>query len=367
MIFNLEAVCAKNVVNGRFPVLQSKYICWRTKYRTMKKILFFAVLSLSISSQAQLGGLLKRGEKAAKAATKSEVPTEGVSSPMHQKYMGKIVFASTDTDIKKTQENEAAFLTKATLGSPIYFRVYMDNSLFNYVQKMYPKESSLIIGTHAKYKIRWFLDGAEAGFSIIQEKQFDSEEKEKWTTFKGALKSADGTYFIGTNLFPDFVKEQQAKLSMGDHKFKMEILPYMDYPETKEGAVVATGEITLTVAKNVIDANDPNVCLPTAKMTDKTIIPKIITAFKNDKLSTGAGEVKEVRVVSQKWNILTHKVTGRPLRRFVSAAIATSKNGKCAYREYDFFQDFDGVKYQDEIYLEGYSDEKEVNCKCLKP
>ena len=92
----------------------------------------YPFLVFSFNGQVQLGGLLKKAKEKGSAAAKAAVVTEGISSPLHQKYMGKIVFAGTDTDIKKAQENEAAFISKATLGNPVYFRVYMDNSLTNY-------------------------------------------------------------------------------------------------------------------------------------------------------------------------------------------------------------------------------------------
>lgn len=316
----------------------------------MKKIILFTLLALAIHAQGQKSGAFA---------------TEGISSPIHEKYKGKIVFANTDAAIKKKQENEALFIGKATFGDPIYFRVYLDNSLGNYAQKLLPNASSAAIIAGAMYKINFYLDGTAAGSSFITEDLFKSTDKESWTTFKGALKTADGATFIGANLFTDFVKEQESRLTVGDHKFRMDLLPYLRNPEAKEGSVIATGEITLNISKNIIDPNDPAVCLPKAKLSDKPLEAKLIAAYKKN--GTFDGDFKELRIISTKWETMNHKATGAVLRRAMTAVVAVTKNGKCSYRTLDFLQDFDGVKYQEEIYAEEHlMSQKEISCKCLK-
>lgn len=318
----------------------------------MKKIILFTLLAFSLPALAQ--------NKKSGAFI-----TDGISSPIHEKYKGKIVFASTNAAIKNKQENEADFINKATLGNPVYFRVYLDNSLGNYAQQLLPKASSATIIANAMYKVNFYLDGAAAGTAFITEDLFQKTDKESWTTFKGALKTADGDTFIGANLFADFVSAQESRLTVGDHKFRIDLLPYLNNPETREGPVVASGELTLTVGKNVIDPNDPAVCLPKAKMTDKLLETKLLAAYRAN--GTFGGEPKEVRIVSSKWEIRNHKISGAVLRRAVTLVVAVTQDGKCRYKKLDGLQDFDGVKFQEDVYLEAHLlGEKEVNCKCLK-
>lgn len=326
----------------------------------MRKIILAAFLACSLSSQAQLGGLLNKAKDKvtgkAKAAVTPDMPTDGVTSPMHQKYMNKIVFASSDEGVAKGAEKESMFLTKFTLGEPVVFRVYMDNSLANYLK------SRPFPDTHGRYKIRFLLDGVEALTSGLSTSAFEKEGKQKWTTWRGALKSPDGEMYLVLPLFNEFLTVNESKLTIGDHQFKIEVMPLQDYPEEYVGPVVASGEITMSVKKSVIDKTDSKICMPKALMVDKVLEAKIIAAFKTQ----GWPEVpKEVRITSNKWNISRHKVTGIIMRRFVEAYVGSNKNGKCMKQSFNFYQDYDGSGYQDEVYLEGIGSQYEISCSCL--
>jgi hypothetical protein len=350
-----------------------------------KKIMLTGALAFSLCGHAQLGGLMKKAEKAVKKesrtgptasaaggiASKGASPTDGVTSPLHQKYMGKVVFSAANIPMGK--ENEAAFITSANAGDPIYFRVYMNDSQTNYLQKLLPGQSREALMANGMFKLKYYLDGVECGSAKAHETRFTGDEKSRFTTFRGALRSSEkNDDLIGMDGFARFyfgeqrklVAEQPAMLSPGDHKFRVDVLPYFENPQT-EGPVIASGEITLTARKIVIDPNNPDVCLPKAEMTDKALEAKLIAAFKkNGEFGT---DPKELRITSQKWEIGRHKVTGRIINRYLEAAVVTSKNGRCSYRRYDFFQDWDGTGYQENsTYMTNYSEETEISCKCLK-
>lgn len=327
----------------------------------MKKVILAAFLVCSLSSQAQLGGLLGKAKDKisgkAKAAVTPDVPTDGMTSPLHTKYVNKMVFASTNEAIDKGKEDETKFLTKFTLGDPLLFRVYMSNSLCNQLKSQKFNE------VHGKYKIRFYLDGGAAFERLIDNAYFTNEERQKWTTWRGALKSPDGDNYIGISIWNDFVAENEAKLTMGDHNLKIEILPYQSYPDDFTGPAAATGEITMTVKKSVVDPNDVKACLPKAGMVDKALEAKIMTAFK----AQGWSEVpKEVRITSTKWNIVRHKVTGIITSRYVEAFVGSNRSGKCLKQSFNFYQDHDGSGFQDDVYLQGIGSQYDISCQCLK-
>lgn len=349
--------------------------------------MLLAIILSSLNGSAQLKGLVKKAEKAVKkeatgssgqsttsgsviSGPKKDFPTDGVTSPMHQKYMSKVVFSASNIEFGK--ENEASFITKANAESAIYFRVYMDNSQTNYLQKLLPNETEFTLTTGGMYKIFYYIDGVKCGEERVQESRFGSDEKKSFTTFRGALRSANkDEKLIGSlgylNLYNNEMKnmalEKPTVLTPGDHKLKIEIMPYHNDPVTT-GSVVASGEITITVKKIPFDVNDPNICLPKAQLVDKAIEAKLIGAFKkNGKFGT---DPKAVRIVTQKWEITRNEITGRPLKRWLSAVVVVNNNGKCSYREYDFWQDHDGNSYQeDSTYMTDYSDETEISCKCI--
>ena len=330
------------------------------------KLLLVAALSLGlcIESQAQLGGALKNAMK--KTASVADQPTQGITSPSHTKYMNKVVFAGSEEGLAFGKENEAAFANKLEFGKPIFFRAYFDNSLSNTAQRLSPTTSREVINTHAQYRVKFYLDGALAYNGAIQADQL-SDEMKSWTTFKGALQPAEDKSYLGMDLFKQFMTDNQDKLTTGDHKFKMEIAPMLEYPEQKEGNVLASGEMTLAVKANSIDPNNTSMCLPKAGMTDPKLEADILKAFKAKAAKDGWSEQpKMARIVDSKWTIIRNEITGFPIQRKISAIIvSTSKAGKCIYQDFGFLQDYDGSQYQNEVYLLGVGDQREINCKCI--
>lgn len=327
----------------------------------MKKLPIILLLMFSMGTQAQFGALLEKAadKKAAKArANAPDFKNDGVTSPSHQKNMNKIVFALSDAAIEKGKEDESKFISKFTLGEPVVFRVYMNNSLANLLK------TQKFNDVHSKYTVKYYLDDVMTTQLLIDNSYFTKDERCQWTTWRGALKSPDGDNRIGILHFNAFIQENEAKLTPGDHKFKMEIYPYISYPDEFTGPAVATGELTMTVKNSIVDKNDTKACLPKALMTDKALEAKILAAFK----AQGWKEVpKEVRITSSKWTIVRHQYTGVILSRFVEAYVGSTRDGKCIKQSFNFYQDHDGSGYQTDVYLKGIGDQRDIPCGCLKP
>jgi len=289
--------------------------------------------------------------------SQDDLPNNGVSGPAHQKYMGKIVFATSGDAIANGEEKESEFVTKATLGGEIYYRAYLDNSLLNYLK------STLHPDVNGRWKIRFSIDGVEAGVEIMQADFFSREQKQKYTTFRGALKSLPDGDATGEEEFKDFLRKNEDKFTIGDHVLKIEYIPFTREPKETEGPVVASGEITLSVKKSLVDPNDVTTCLPKALMTDKVLETSILNAF-NAKGWTE--KAVKVRIISSQWNIVKNKTTGAIISRYVDAVIGSTEDNNCAYQDFSFYQDYDGKGYQKEVYLSGVGDKVDISCGCLK-
>lgn len=353
-------------------ITQPNYYFYHNPFiQKMRNYLFVFALcmfGMSVSSQAQLGKINKLLKKNETPVAPTETPNQGITSPLHTKYMGKMVFASTEEAITFQQEKEAEFKDKFVLGQPIFLRVYMSNSLINYAQKLSPTTSSSILKVHARYRIKFYLNGELAHTSVYSETDFSSEDKEKMTTFKDALYAPDRN-FILQPIFRSFMTKNEQKLSVGMHKLKIELLPYISYPNEAEGAVAAMGEFSLEVKENSIDPNDPKVCLPKAGMTDAKLEAAILEAFKAKASQGGWKEQpKFARITSTKWNIIKNQNTGLIIKKYVDAVIVSNtKEGKCIYQTFGFSQDYmGGSAFQEDIYLDGIGSQKDINCKCLK-
>jgi hypothetical protein len=340
----------------------------------MKKALLFITFLMLLSINIVLGqgtlGVNLNTEIAQENPKHSkDLPNNGISSPMHKKYMGKVVFSKKEAALNFEKEIESDFETKFTLGDAIYLRVYMDNSLANYVNRLYKgdfNKSSLIY--EAVYYFKFYVDGIPIFIGRYGQNgigTFVQEQKQTLTTYRGCFYK-DGGY-TGIVLFKDFLAKAEDKLTVGDHKIKVEVYPRDDYFAYKNpiynklAPMVASGEFTLTFAG--VNSNDESMCLPKAKMQDKTVEAGMLKAF-NSSGSRGEGKVAKITVGT--WNIVRNENSGIILRRSIGGAIGFTKDGKCKYQEFDFSQDHDGSKFLDEVYIRGIGGTTDINCGCFK-
>lgn len=279
-----------------------------------------------------------------------------------QKRAGQIVFAANIDDLKKDAENEAGLSTKFTLGTPIYFRAYYNVPLTPSIQALTPDLSPYIITVHARFKVKFTIDNNPSFTGLMQQESMQNEWKDNWTTFKGALQASDAENYLGQDIFKNFITEQEDKLTNGTHTVKMELIPYIDYPDVHEGKPVATGTFTLTINANSIDPNNERLCLPAAQMHDKELEAGILKAFK---AKGWKEQPQEVRIISTKWNIQRNERTGVVTMRTLDAVVASTRDGKCIAQEFSFAQDHDGTQFQKEIYLLGVGGQRDINCKCI--
>lgn len=186
-----------------------------------------------------------------KLYSQTDLPNDGITSTSHKKYIGKIVFASSITPLKFGSENENEFLNRFMLGQSIFFRVYLDNSLFNYINNLSPGYAREEINSKGGYLIKLYLDNEEvySGNACDGTSEFSPSEQEEMTTFKGALRNPDERG-IGENAYDRFLYKSIGKLTEGDHTVRVELYPTVSIPSMKIGSLVATGEFTLNVTRD---------------------------------------------------------------------------------------------------------------------
>lgn len=301
----------------------------------------------------------------------SQDQTLGITSPIHEKYMGKIVFSGEEKNIAKGSEIEAGFKSEFNLGEPIYFRVYLKDALLNTLRPITKFSDNYTFIRDSRYALKVYIDGKylDSLFTAkLPADEFSENGKKTWTTFRGSLKSADGATFIGTYMFKDLLTKYERLLKAGKHKLKIEVYPsYEPFGVDDKpvfGQMMASGEITLNVNGSAIDKNDPNVCMPIAKMKDaeleKRIYSSYLSAYKNTALA--------VKIVSTQWEIVQSKYTGIPTKRTIDVNIGYKASGKCYKRTYLVIEQYNGHEYVKDIIFESnmQNPEKEISCTCLE-
>lgn len=301
----------------------------------------------------------------------SQDKTLGMTSPIHEKYVGKIVFTGDEKNIEKQKENEAGFKTEFNLGDPIYFRAYLKDAMLNTLRPLAKASSQTVFDRDSRFILKVYIDGKylDSLFSArLSEDEFSNNAKTTWTTFRGALKSADNSVYIGTYMFKELLTKYERLLASGKHKLKMEVYPSYEpvgVPDKPvEGPLMASGEITLNITGSAIDKNDPNVCMPMSKMKDAEFEKSIYTGYTNAYKKTALS----VKITSPQWDIVQSKYTGIATQRTVDVFIGYKEGSKCYKRAYLVIQKYNGHEYVKDIIFETnmQNPEREINCKCLE-
>lgn len=172
---------------------------------------------------------------------------------------------------------------------------------------------------------------------------------------------------FGEWLFKD-LKSKFELLTPGKHTLKIAFIPVLFSNSIQNKfnfTSIAQGEIEVVVKETKIDKNDRDVCMPTAKMKDKELETKIINLVKSKGFKI---DPKKVNLVSDKWTVKRNEY-GIILKRNIDSYVGYIKDGKCKMMNLYINQDYDGTKYQDEIYYSNGIDfvkDKVISCECLK-
>lgn len=304
----------------------------------------------------------------------SQDKTLGMTSPIHEKYVGKIVFTGDEKNIEKQQENEAGFKTEFNLGEPIFFRVYLKDALLNTLRplsKAFSKSANkTAFESASKFMLKVYLDGIfldSLPSANLKADEFDVESKITWTTFRGALKSTDGSAYIGTSVYKEILWNYNRLLVTGKHKLKIEVYPSCSSlgndGKTVEGAIMASGEIVLNINGNIGDKNDPNICMPKSLMSDKELENSVSNIYLKEKKSPALSVI----ITSPKWEVTQNKYTGRPTSRKVDVVIGYKEGNLCFKQSYFVTQQYDGNTYIKDVSLGIYMPyPREISCKCLE-
>ena len=184
------------------------------------------------------------------------VKTQGITSPLHQANIGRILFTSSPIPPAKIGDKDFLHAYELTNKTDLFITVFMGNSLTNYLHRLAPGlkadsltkiggfQFSLIIDDHLIYKSN--ILGApypkiKDTATIISKPLIDNENEGVWwsQSFWGRFMRNGG----------------DSALTEGAHQLRMEIRPYLKLAaDTREGELIAKGELHLQVKrKPVID------------------------------------------------------------------------------------------------------------------
>lgn len=294
------------------------------------------------------------------------VKDEGITNKVHEKNVGKIIFSS--SEISKDSPDESKFWNTFSISSPIYLRVYLKTSIFNEVQV---NRSSEAYDNQVGLLYRIYLDGILVKFGRVDfsqdGKKFLTTEQIKTSTSLSGIFNFNKDAFLSA-AYIDALVASDAKLTEGKHALKIEILPIYNSIKPLTETPMASGELTLNVAKGFVNPSNPAICLPKPVKKDAGLETKYKDCVKKYLVNNNKDAVmKSFVLLSSDWEIHKDDVTGRPLYRTMYGAAGLSyKDGKCKYETFSFTQNWTGGAYSGTLETSTTGQNGDIFCDCLK-
>ncbi|MFC3159118.1 serine hydrolase domain-containing protein [Chryseobacterium arachidis] len=207
----------------------------------MKPILLFILILISGFSFGQI---------------QNSIEPEKIENPIHKNHLNTIVFS--DKVIPFNNMKETDFLKSMTFQEEKNFdiRVFMDNSLVNYLHQLDPSLSVEELLKKGNYQFNFFVDekliyteNLNSGAGTIDQKKFK-------TSFRIPFLSTKNEDSWGRYLWMRFYFANGGidALEAGKHTLRIEIKPYLKTSTLKVGKTIAQGEIQLNIPKKNVSA-----------------------------------------------------------------------------------------------------------------
>ncbi len=246
------------------------------------------------------------------AQTSDIVTSDSITYPVHKEHIGQIAFMGTIVPIE--QFKAADFLKSFELKekTDLNIRVFMENSLTNYLHVLAPGLSAEELVQNGNYQFTFLVDGTKIYTENLNVRAGNAESKNKKTVFRIPLISSTDEDSWGRFLWNRFwLSGGQEACANGEHVLKIEIRPYLNQTELLVGALIAEGQL--------------RVHTPVVKIDEKLVRIQPIKAQKEWTVSTDRIDTAKIEELNR--NILTNVYKDL-------TSIVVIKDGKLLLEEY---------------------------------
>jgi CubicO group peptidase (beta-lactamase class C family) len=211
----------------------------------MKKLI--SILCILTLSQFTLVGQIK-----------DLVATDGIVNPLHKANIGKITFMARNIPLDQYQKSDFLTTFELTRKSSLNIRVFMDNSVINYLHQLAPELSPEKLLKSGNLQFTFYVDE-----KLIYKENIhfgcnfgSGGNKNTSTTFRVPLTSTTGEDWWAMYMWDRFkLNGGEKALFDGTHNLKIEIRSYLKVDENMElkvGNLIAEGQIKLIIKTPVI-------------------------------------------------------------------------------------------------------------------
>ncbi|SEV93428.1 CubicO group peptidase, beta-lactamase class C family [Chryseobacterium wanjuense] len=205
----------------------------------MKPIILFALILISSLSFSQV---------------KNIIEPEKIENSVQKNHLNKIIFLDKVIALENIKENDLLKTMTFQEDKDFDIRVFMDNSLVNYLHQIDPILSADELLKKGNYQFNFFVDGKLIYTENLNPGAGTADSKKIKTTFRIPFISTKNEDLWGRYLWMRFYLANSGidALEPGNHLLKVEIKPYLKTPDLKVGNKIADGEIQLIIPKKNI-------------------------------------------------------------------------------------------------------------------
>lgn len=219
---------------------------------------------------------------------------DSIVYPVHQANIGKIAFMSKVVPIEQFKETDFLKAFEFTEKADLQIRVFLGNSLTNYLHQLSPGLSAEELTKTGNYQFSFFVDNLNVYTENLNVGAGSSESKNQRTVFRVPLISSTNEDSWGRFLWNRFlINGGQEAFTSGEHSLKIEIRPYLKGAELLTGSMIAEGQLRIRV--------------PELKINDKLIKVQTIKPLKEWQISTAPFDSARIEELNRKIATQTFK------------------------------------------------------------
>jgi len=172
------------------------------------------------------------------------IQRDSITYPVHRAHIGQITFMQQVIPIDRYTEGDFLKGWKWEKKSDLNIRVFLGNSLTNYLHALAPDLPAATLTEKGNYQFTFYVDGQKIYTENLHHSAGTIQQKNTQTVFRIPLISSKNEDSWGRFLWNRFLAGGGTDaLSSGQHTLLIEIRPYLQLDKVVTGEVIAYGQL----------------------------------------------------------------------------------------------------------------------------
>lgn len=182
------------------------------------------------------------------------VQSDSITFTIHKENVGKIAFMSNNVPIENIKQTDFLKEFEIKDKTDLNIRVFMGNSLTNYLHLISPQLSADELTNNGNYQFTFIVDNKIVFIENLNLGAGNASSKNQKTTFTVPLISSNNEDSWGRFLWDRFFYNGgEDAFSTGTHLLKIEIRPYLKNNEVIVGNLIAEGQLKIIIPEIIFN------------------------------------------------------------------------------------------------------------------